>query len=129
MNTVTLIGTLTKDPELRNGKGDGKICAMRIAERGGRKGSSLFINVSAFGRQAETCSRYLSKGRHVAVAGRLRFREWESDGEPRSEHSIVADSVDFLPGGERGRDRGEGEQGEERDGRQEVPVGAGEEVY
>ena len=59
----------------------------------------LFINVAAFGRQAETCQRYLSKGRQVAVSGRLRFREWEDEGGvKRSEHSIAADRVDFLSG-------------------------------
>jgi single-strand DNA-binding protein len=70
---------------------------MRIAESNGRKGASLFINVSAFGRQAETCSKYLSKGRQVAVSGQLRFREWEPEGGgKRSEHTIAADRVDFL---------------------------------
>ena len=101
MNTMTMTGTLTRDPELRNG-GESKVCAMRLAELNGGD-PSLFINVSAFGRQAETCKRYLAKGRHVAVAGRLRLREWETDeGEKRSEYSIAADRVDFLPGGKRG---------------------------
>lgn len=99
MNTVTLIGNLTKDPEMRNG-GETKVCQLRLAESNGRKDSPLYINVSAFGRQAETCKEYLFKGRHVAVCGQLRFREWEAeDGGKRSEHSIVADRVDFLPGG------------------------------
>jgi len=98
MNTVTLIGTLTRDPELKEG-GKTAVCAMRVAESNGRKDSSLYINVAAFGRQAEVCDEYLSKGRQVAVTGQLRFREWESDeGEKRSEHSIAADRVDFLPG-------------------------------
>jgi single-strand DNA-binding protein len=108
MNSVTLIGTLTKDPEMRGG-GEAKVCAMRLAESNGRKDSSLFINVSAFGRQAETCKQYLAKGRQVAVTGQLRFREWETEeGGKRSEHSIVADRVDFLPGGRR-RDSGSGD--------------------
>jgi single-strand DNA-binding protein len=112
MNTVTLIGTLTKDPELRNGKNDSKVCSMRLAESNGRKDSPLFINVSAFGRQAETCERYLSRGRQVAVSGQLRFREWEAEGGgKRSEHSIAADRVDFLGSskgdGSRHRDSGE----------------------
>ena len=99
MNTVTLIGTLTRDPEMRNG-GEVKVCAMRLAESNGSKDSPLYINVAAFGRQAETCNQYLGKGRQVAVVGRLRFREWEGpDGAKRSEHSIAADRVDFLPGG------------------------------
>jgi len=109
MNTVTLIGTLTKDPELRNG-GQSKVCAMRLAETNGSKDSPLYINVSAFGRQAETCEQYLSKGRQVAVVGKLRFREWETDGAKRSEHSIAADRVDFLGGGQR---RGGADGGEE----------------
>lgn len=102
MNSVTLIGTLTKDPEMRNG-GQAKVCSMRLMEAGGRKGSALFINVSAFGRQAETCGRFLSKGRQVAVSGQLRYREWEPDGGGRrSEHTIAADRVDFLSGGKGG---------------------------
>ena len=80
------------------------------------KDSPLYINVAAFGRQAETCERYLSKGRQVAVAGQLRFREWETDGGgKRSEHSIAADRVDFLAGGQAGAspasDGGEGDGG------------------
>ena len=98
MNTVTLIGRLTRDPELRNG-GRTKVCAMRLAESNGRPDSPVFIDVAAFGRQAETCQRYLTKGRQVAVSGRLRFREWEPEGGgKRSEHSIAADRVDFLSG-------------------------------
>lgn len=113
MNTVTLIGTLTKDPEMRNGDGETKICNMRVAESNGRKGSPLFINVAAFGRQAETCSEYLSKGRHVAISGQLRLREWEADGGgKRSEHTIAADRVDFLPGGKR-KDSGNGGGGDD----------------
>lgn len=106
MNTVMLVGTLTKDPEMRE-KGETKVCAMRLVENNGRKDSPLFINVSAFGRQAETCKKYLAKGRHVAVTGQLRFREWKTDeGEKRSEHGIAADRVDFLPGG-KGRGKSE----------------------
>ena len=100
MNTVTLIGNLTKDPEMRNG-GQLQVCAMRVAEANGSKDSPLYINVSVFGRQAETCDRYLSKGRQVAVVGKLRFREWDADGGGRrSEYSIAADRVDFLGGGQ-----------------------------
>jgi single-strand DNA-binding protein len=101
MNTVTLIGNLTKDPEMKGG-GDRKVCRMRIAEGNGskKKESSLFIDVAAFGRQAETCNQYLKRGRLVAVSGRLRFRGWEAeDGGKRSEHSIAADRVNFLSTG------------------------------
>lgn len=97
MNTVTLIGNLTKDPEMR-GNGDTKVCRMRLADSNGANDNPLYIDVAAFGRQAETCQRYLHKGRPIAVSGRLRFREWEAeDGSKRSAHSIAADRVDFLP--------------------------------
>jgi single-strand DNA-binding protein len=99
MNSVTLIGSLTKDPELRK-RGETKICSMRLAEGGKKNGAQLFINVSTFGRQAEVCKEYLAKGRQVAVTGQLRFREWENDeGQKRSEHTISADRVNFLPSG------------------------------
>lgn len=102
MNTVTLIGTLTRDPEIRDA-GDMKICNMRVAERGSDQNTPLFISVSAFGRQAESCQEYLAKGRHIAVAGHLRFREWENDeGRVSSEYSIAAARVDFLPGSQNG---------------------------
>jgi len=98
MNAITLIGRLTGDPQMR-GEGEAKVCAMRVAESNGGKASPFFINVAAFGRQAETCKRYLKKGRQVAVTGQLRFREWTVEGGKRSEHSIAADRVDFLTGG------------------------------
>lgn len=99
MNNVTLIGTLTKDPELR-GSEEKPVCQLRLADNSGPGDDPLYINAAAFGRQAESCSSYLRKGRHVAVSGRLRFREWTgNDGVRRSEHSIAADRVDFLPGG------------------------------
>lgn len=108
MITVTMIGTLTKDPEMKEG-GETKVCQMRLAERNGSGDSRLFINVAAFGRQAANCQKHLAKGRHVAVAGRLRMREWEDEqDEKRREYSIAADRVDFLPGGKK---RGDSEKG------------------
>ena len=97
MNTVTLIGNLTRDPEMK-GSGETRVCRMRLAESSGSKDAKpLFIDVAAFGRQADTCKRYLAKGRPVAVSGRLRFREWDAeDGGKRSAHSIAADRVQFL---------------------------------
>lgn len=110
MNTVTLIGNLTRDPEMK-GNGETKVCRMRLAESAGSKeGDPLYIDVAAFGRQAETCNRYLRKGRPVAVTGRLRFREWEGEGGvKRSAHSIAADRVQFLGAGQK-QERGEREE-------------------
>jgi single-strand DNA-binding protein len=101
MNSVTLIGRLTRDPQMKK-RGQTKVCGMRLAESNGKEGPPLFIDVAAFGRQAEACKRYLEKGRQVAVTGQLRFREWEDEaGAKRSEHTIAADRVDFLSGGQR----------------------------
>src|SRR6201986_3828931 len=103
MNSVSLTGTLVRDPEIK-ARGDRKICELRLAETGGRKDSPLFVSVSTFGRQAETCGEFLSKGRHIAVTGQLRFREWEGDdGGKRSELSIAADRVDFLASPQKSR--------------------------
>ena len=112
MNTVSMTGTLVRDPELK-GSGDKKVCRMRVGELNGGD-SKLFVNVAAFGRQATTCDKHLAKGRHVAVSGRLRMREWEDEdsGEKRTEYSIAADRVDFLPGGKR-RDGGREEDDDE----------------
>jgi len=113
MITVTMIGTLTKDPELKKG-GDTKVCQMRLAELNGGE-SPLFIDVAAFGRLAPSCAKHLAKGRHIAVGGRLRMREWEDDdGEKRRGYSIAADRIDFLPG-ERKRRGGQGGDSEEDD--------------
>jgi single-strand DNA-binding protein len=90
-----------------------------MAESNGRKESPLYINVSVFGRQAEICKEYLGKGRQVAVVGQLRFREWENDeGQKRSEHTIAADRVDFLPGGGGGGGGGKRRSGGEGGGRE-----------
>lgn len=118
MNTVTLIGTLTRDPEVRE-HSKTKVCDIRVAESGARKDAPMYINVSAFGRQAEVCEQYLAKGRQVAVAGQLRFREWQGeDGSKRSEHTIAADRIDFLTGnGEGGGNGGGGGGGRRQEGR------------
>ncbi len=84
MNAVTLIGNLTKDPEMR-GEGETRSASCASPSTAPAKDEPLYINVAAFGRQAESCARYLAKGRAVAVSGRLRFREWEGrDGAKRS---------------------------------------------
>lgn len=108
MNSVSLTGTLVRDPEMKD-RGERKICELRVAETGGRKDAPLYVSVSTYGRQAETCGEYLSKGRHIAVSGQLRFREWQADdGSKRSEHSIAADRVDFLASPQKGRGKGGG---------------------
>lgn len=102
MNSVNLIGRLTRDPELRRmGDSDRAVCELRLAVDQGVDGSGdkrdpLYIDVSTFDRQAEACAEHLSKGRQVAVAGRLVYREWTADDDTkRSKHSVIG-RVEFL---------------------------------
>ncbi len=96
MNSITLVGVLTKDPKPVGG-GERRGARMRLAEANAHPDHPLYIDASLFGAQAEACLEHLAKGSRVAVVGRLRFREWKRvDLSPRSEHWIAADRVDFL---------------------------------
>ena len=101
-NKVILIGNLTKDPELRYTPQGTAVCNMRIASsskfKSGdtMKDETLFIDVVIWGKQGETVSQHLSKGRSVLVEGRLQERRWESEGQQRSKFEIVASGVRFL---------------------------------
>jgi single-stranded DNA-binding protein len=97
MNSLTLVGVLTKDPK-PVGDGERRGARMRLAEANAHPDHPLYIDASLFGPQAQACLEHLRKGSRVAVVGRLRFREWKRvDLSHRSEHWIAADRVDFLP--------------------------------
>lgn len=101
-NKIILIGNLTKDPEIRYTPQGTPVTNFRIAvtskykQSDDMKEETLFIDVVVFGKQAESCSQYLSKGRPVLVEGRLQERTWESDGQKRSKVEVVAQTVRFL---------------------------------
>jgi single-strand DNA-binding protein len=96
VNSLTLIGVLTKDPKPVGG-GERRGARMRLAEANAHPDHPLYIDASIFGPEAESCLAHLRKGSLVAVTGRLRFREWKAvDLSYRSEHSIAAERVDFL---------------------------------
>jgi single-strand DNA-binding protein len=113
INRVTLIGRLTRDPELRHTSGGDAVCSMRLAvnsrardETGQWGDKPNFFDVTVFGRQAESVSNYLTKGRRVGVDGRLSWREWQAqDGSKRQNVEVIASDVVFLDG------RGDGEGG------------------
>ena len=129
INRVVLVGNLTRDPELRHTPGGTPVCSLRIAVNSRRKDESgqwvdkpNYFSISVFGNQAESCTQYLSKGRPVAIDGRLEWREWQAqDGAKRESVEVVADSVQFL--GSRGDGGGDGGGG----ANQFVPAGAGSE--
>jgi single-strand DNA-binding protein len=88
VNSVTLVGNLTADPVLKQLDEDRKVCQLRLAVNDQRD-QPMFIDVATFGAQADACAKYLSKGRAVAVTGRLVYREWDDNGTRRSRHHVV----------------------------------------
>ncbi len=106
INRVVLTGNLTRDPELRNLPSGMSVCSLRVASNTRRKGSdgewgdkANYFSITVWGAQGENCARYLSKGRPVAIDGRLEWREWQDkEGNKRQSVEIVADSVQFLGG-------------------------------
>lgn len=103
-NKVILIGNLTKDPEIRYTPSGTPVASFRLAvNHRYKKGEDLkedvcFIDIVVFGKQAENCGQYLSKGSSVIVDGRLQERRWETDEkQKRSKHEIVAQTVRFFP--------------------------------
>lgn len=97
MNVVTLIGNLATDVELKDVGEDKQVATFVLAVDRLGKDEADFIKVSTWNKQAETCARYLTKGRRVALDGRLRSSSWEdSDGNKRSAIEVVANRVQFL---------------------------------
>ncbi len=103
-NKVILIGNLTKNPELRYTPNGTPVASFGLAvNRKYRQAEDLkeevcFVDIVVFGKQAEHCGQYLSKGNGVIVDGRLQQRRWETeDGQKRSKHEVVAQTVTFLP--------------------------------
>jgi single-strand DNA-binding protein len=105
INRVVMTGNLTKDPELR-AAGDTSVCKLRIACNTRRKNATSgqweekpnFFDVTVFGARGENCAKYLTKGRPVAIDGRLEWREYEVEGQKRQSVDIIADNVQFLGG-------------------------------
>lgn len=103
---VTLVGNLTRDPELKQFSGGGAVCNLGVAVNSSTKDASgqwvekpNYFTVKVFGPQGENCARYLTKGRQVAVDGRLNYDSWEAqDGSKRSAVDIIADTVMFIGG-------------------------------
>ncbi|MGN6586512.1 MAG: single-stranded DNA-binding protein [Solirubrobacterales bacterium] len=104
VNVVVITGNLTRDPELRHTGGGTAVCDLRVAVNSRRKDQSgnwvdkpNYFDVTVWGAQGENCANYLSKGRPVAIEGRLDWREWEAkDGSKRQAVQIVANTVQFL---------------------------------
>lgn len=100
MNNVSLIGRLTRDPEVR-WSNDLAIARFSIAiNRIGKDKGADFPNIVVFGKQAENCEKYLAKGRNVAIQGHLQTGSYEKDGRKIYTTDVVADRVKFLEWGD-----------------------------
>lgn len=110
LNRAQIIGNLTRDPELRQVPSGQSVCSFGVAtnraytdKEGARKEEVEFHHVVAWGKLAEICSQYLTRGRQVFIEGRLRTREWQGqDGAKRNRTEIVAENMIMLgsrPGG------------------------------
>ena len=89
VNSVALVGNLTADPILKQLDDDRKVCQLRLAVNDQKDQPPMFIDIATFGPQADACAKYLTKGRAIAVTGRLVYREWDDNGSRRSRHHVV----------------------------------------
>ena len=104
INKVLISGNLTRDPELRATASGMPVLGLGIAVNDRRKNQSTgewedypnFIDCTMFGSRAESISNFLSKGSKVAIEGKLRWSQWERDGQKRSKLEVIIDEIEFL---------------------------------
>lgn len=110
LNRVILIGNLTRDPELRVTPKGTAICQFGVAvnrqfkdESGATRDETTFVDIEAWGKQAEIIGKYLTKGRPIALEGRLKLDQWEDkqSGQKRSKLKVVLENFQFLGEGRR----------------------------
>ena len=105
-NKVILMGNLTRDPELRVTNTGLSICKLSLAvnrtyttKEGDSKDETTYVDIDSFGKQAETLSKYLQKGRPIMVEGRLKLDQWETnEGQKRSKLAVVLENFQFIGG-------------------------------
>lgn len=108
VNKVLILGNLGKDPEIHHTNGGKSVATLNIAttarwkdDRGEVKEQTEWHRVIVWGKMAENCAKYLAKGRGCFVEGRLSTRKYQKDGVDRWATEIVAESVQFMPQGEK----------------------------
>ena len=125
-NKVMLMGNLTRDPELRFTANGAAVASFGLAiNRRYKQGDDwkeevCFVDITVWGKQAENCAEYLSKGRAVFLEGYLKLNSWENEsGEKRNKHEVVANTVQFLGGRPGGRDESPGNDSDS--GKDDIP--------
>jgi single-strand DNA-binding protein len=131
INRVTITGNLTRDPETRALPSGGSVTSMRVACNGRRRNPQTqdwedvpnYFDVTVWGAQGENCQRFLTRGRPVAIDGRLQWREWtdKESGLKRQAVDIVAETVQFL-GGRDEASNGNGFSSSARAAESDVPI-------
>lgn len=116
VNQVTLMGNLTRDPELRQTPNGQSVCSFSLALNRSYKGSNGewqeatdYVDIVAWANLGERVAQYLTKGRRCLVIGRLQSSSWEQEGKKRSKVEVIASDVTFLDS--RGADSGGNESG------------------
>lgn len=104
INRVVISGNLTRNPELRSTASGLAVLGFGVAVNDRRKNPQTnewedypnFIDCTMFGARAESLSRYLAKGTKVAIEGKLRWSQWERDGQKRSKIEVIVDDLEFM---------------------------------
>lgn len=104
-NKVTLMGNLTRDPELRTTPGGQSVASFSLAvnrtwrnANGEQQEAVDYIDCNAWGKAGEIITQYMQKGRAILVSGRLQQRSWEQDGQKRSKVEVVVEDFNFVGG-------------------------------
>lgn len=104
INRVNISGNLTRDPEIRRTAGGTAVMSFGVAVNERAKDANgewvdrpNFVDCTMFGTRAEAVGRYLSKGSKVAIEGRLRWSQWQTqDGQKRSKLEVIVDEIEFM---------------------------------
>lgn len=104
INRVVISGNLTRDPELRATASGMPVLGFGVAVNDRRKNQQTgewedypnFIDCTMFGARAQSVSRFLSKGSKVSIEGKLRWSQWERDGQKRSKIEVIVDEIEFM---------------------------------
>ncbi|MCI9208367.1 single-stranded DNA-binding protein [Adlercreutzia caecimuris] len=104
INRVIISGNLTRDPELRNTQSGMAVLSFGVAVNDRRKNPTTgewedypnFVDCTMFGARANSLSQYLSKGTKVSIEGKLRWSQWERDGQKRSKLEVIVDEIEFM---------------------------------
>ncbi len=123
-NKVILLGNLTRDPQLKYLPSNMAVCELGLAvsrqwrdKEGNQREDVCFVDLEAFGRQAEVLNQYMSKGRPLMIEGRLKLDQWTAqDGSKRSKHRVVIETFQFVGGRQDGDGGGGGGGGGGRGG-------------